>query len=155
MWPMCALAEGLYIWLLRTRPKSAVGQERARTLPLKQETTSVLICGGNPVVGKALKLLLRSIGYKASYLPRLASDKPDVLDGAQLLLCAGRVGAEQREASASFESERARVGIPVLELVSSIEEAQNGKENLVPWPCRVEELKRRIDDTLLNRSRPR
>lgn len=120
----------------------------------KQETSSVLIFGGNPVVGQALKLLLGSIGYDVRYLPRIALDKPGILDGVQLLLCAGRVDPEQRGASASFENLRAVVGIPVLELVSSTRGAQPRKENQIPWPCRMEELKRRIDAALLGGSRP-
>ncbi len=132
------------------RPEGAAWQEeRKDPLLRKKKTGPVLIFGGNPVVGQALKLLLGSVGCDARYLPRLGSDEPDVLEGVQLLLFAGRVGAEQPEASAQLENAAVMAEIPILELVSSTEETQAGNKRFVLWPCPIEELKRRIDAALL------
>ncbi|MBV9453428.1 MAG: hypothetical protein JOZ19_04815 [Rubrobacter sp.] len=113
------------------------------------ELVSLLVFGGSPVVGKALELLLGRMGYHVRYLPQISFDKPDMFDGVQLLLFVGGVGGKSRRTSASLvESVRDKLGVTVLELVSSARGVQAEKENLVPWPCRMEELKRRIDAAL-------
>lgn len=122
---------------------------RTLILPADDELVSLLVFGGSAVVGKALEVLLGRMGYNARYLPHISLDKPDMLDGVQLLLFVGGVGASLRGKSASLvESIRDKVDAPILELVSSTRGARAGKENLVPWPCRMEELKRRIDAAL-------
>lgn len=72
-----------------------------------------------------------------------------MLNGIQLLLFVGAVDAEQRANSASLaESVPDKVDVPILKLASSTRRTQAENENLVPWPCRMDELKRRIDAAL-------
>jgi hypothetical protein len=123
---------------------------RVRVLLAEGERASLLVFGGNPVVGKALQLLLSNLGYDARYMPQISFDKRDMLNGIQLLLFVGAVHAEQRANSASsVESVRDKVDVPILKLASSTRRTQaENEKNLVAWPCRMDELKRRIDAAL-------
>ena len=118
-------------------------------------SASVIVFGGNPVVGRVLQALLEDLGYQARFLPQDSFDEPGLLDGARLLLLTGGADTESRDTSAALvERVRAKVGgAPILKLTSSMEGGQAEKENLVRWPCRLEELKRRIDALLPGGSR--
>ena len=156
---MCHLAD---VWpppsaipLVHSQPGYECLIGKVQRLLADDEQALLLVFGGNPVVGKALQLLLSDIGYHTRYLPQISFDEPDMLDGVQLLLFVGGVGARPQGNSASLaESIREKVKVPILELVSFSRETQAEKENLVPWPCRIDELKRRIDAVLLNRYHP-
>ena len=120
-----------------------------------QEATSVGVFGGDPVIGRALEQLLRSAGYAARFLTEASFEGEEPLDGIQLLLFAGEADADRRAASLSFlESVPTMANIPILELVSSLEGSQGGAGGVFPWPCRVDELSRRIEAALLEGSRP-
>lgn len=117
-------------------------------------TTSgvVLILGGNWVVGRALRLLLRDAEYKVRFLIGPSLDEPGLLDGVQLLLLAPGLGAEFRDALLALVGGRPLAArIPVLELVDNPRSVGDGVEHTVPWPCRAEELKRKIKALLLNK----
>lgn len=99
----------------------------------------VLAICGDPIVGRALVLLLRGARYEVRFLPDPAD--PADLEGVQLvLLTPGAEGFADADYFRDF---------PVLELVSF----GAGREpfplrHLVPWPCHTEELRRRIEDAL-------
>ncbi len=118
--------------------------------------TVLAICG-DPVVGRALALLLRSCLYEVRFLPVSSLSEPVALEGVRLLLLAPTwdLDAERREVLlASLRDASAATGAPILELTSSTGEARNGiarlrPEHVVPWPCTTEELERRIHAALL------
>ena len=113
-------------------------------------SAAVLVLGRDAVVGKALELLLRSADYNVKFLTEPSLDEPGLLDGVQLLLLAPGLSAKRREALLTLVSSMpVAVRIPVLELASNIKRAQVGTGHLVPWPCRAEDLERRIKAALL------
>ena len=122
-------------------------------LPAK---TVLAICG-DPVVGRALALLLRSSLHEVRFLPVSSLSEPGALEGVRLLLLTPTwdLDAERRGALlASLRGATAAAGPPILELTSSSGEARNGDARLRPehtvhWPCTTEELERRIQAALL------
>jgi hypothetical protein len=114
----------------------------------------VAIFGGDAVVGQALKLRLRDVGYRARFLDEsLADEAAELLGDANLILLGPRLSAKRREVFlSSLRSAPATAGAPILELVvSSPDGAREGREEavgLVPWPCRIEELRRKIKASL-------
>jgi hypothetical protein len=120
---------------------------------LDRATTSVAIIGGDAIVGQALELLLGSADFSARFLSEPSLDELGWLDGVKLLLLAPGLDSERREALLELIDGRPSGSkIPVLELVDSARAAQAGEGNFVSWPCRAEELKRRVTDALLGRS---
>lgn len=116
---------------------------------------------GDPIVGKALVLLLRPSGYDARFLPISSLSKPESWGSVQLLLLAPtpEMSTEQREAHlASLKDATGDAKkVPVLELVTLSEEppeggARDGSWHAAPWPCKIEELERRICALLRHRS---
>ncbi len=116
----------------------------------------VAICG-DPVVGRALELLLRSSFYDARFLSTSSLSDPDSLEDVRLLLLTPMwdLDADRREillSSGRDASDAAKA--PVLKLTSSFERERNGHSRLKPddivsWPCSTEELERRIQAALL------
>jgi hypothetical protein len=124
--------------------------------PHPSAQTVLAICG-DPVVGRALALLLRSRLYEVRFLPVSSLSEPGALEGVRLLLLTPTwdLDAQRREALlASLRGASAATHAPILELTSSSGEARNGEarfrtEHTVPWPCNTEELERRIQAALL------
>lgn len=114
----------------------------------------VAIFGGDPVVGQALKLRLRDIGYRARFLDESFADEPaELLGGAKLVLLGPRLSTRRREVFLrGMKNAPATVGMPILELVvTSLDRAQDGREeavSLIRWPCPIEELERKIEASL-------
>ena len=128
--------------------------EEAR-YPASATTMVVAVCG-DPVVGRALVLLLRGSVYDARFLSTSSLGEPASLEGVRLLLLTPtrELDGEGHEALwASLRDASGAVGAPILELTSSREarngEARAGLEHSVPWPCSTEELERRIQAALL------
>ncbi len=122
----------------------------ARMALPSQEATSVGVFGGDPVVGRALEQLLRSVGYAARFLTEASLDKPGGFDGLQILLLAGETDAGRRGAPEdALESLR----LPILRLVAP-PEGPAEEDGFLPWPCRVEELRERIEAALSGGPRP-
>ncbi len=115
----------------------------------------VAICG-DPVVGRALALLLRSSLYDARFMTTSSLDEPGSLEDVRLLVLTPtwEMDADSREvllASLRDASEAAEA--PILELTSDSRGARNGHarlrpDHIVSWPCSPEELERRIEDAL-------
>ena len=111
----------------------------------------------DPIVKRALVLLLRSPRYDARFLPTSSSDVTEALDGVQLVLLGPtpQLSAMRREMLvASLVAKTLVAGIPILELVvpsgrvSAGEGRVGAKRREVSWPCSVEELERGIEDVL-------
>ena len=109
--------------------------------------TKIAILGGNSVAGRALEALLQGVGYDT----RLIEDPPErsaeqLLDGVRLLLLAPTLGAESRETLlAEMGSTLEAANIPVLTLSTSLKEALAGGPAFIPWPCRLEDLTKKIE----------
>lgn len=116
---------------------------------------TVVVFGRDTIVGQTLELLLWSADFNVRFVAEFSPDEPDLLDGVQLLLLAPGLSTERHEAlSALIDSRPSAAMIPILQLVHDDREARDGMEHLaVPWPCRAEELKRRIEAALLAGSR--
>ena len=118
---------------------------------LPETRTTVAILGGNPLVGRALELLLESAGYKVRLLeePEAFEDR-DLLAGVDVLLLGRGVSDERREEFlGAMASTLETATIPVLALSPGPEGALAAEDRLVPWPGRVEDLAREIDAVLL------
>ena len=103
------------------------------------------------MAGRALEALLQGVGYDT----RLIEDPPEgdpeeCLDGVMLLLLAPTLSSESRETllvemGDTLESR----DIPVLTLSTGFKEVLGDGRGSIPWPCRIEDLTKRIEATLL------
>jgi hypothetical protein len=112
---------------------------------------------GDPVVGRALMLLLRGSGYDAKFVPASSLSQHLWLKGSDLLLLTPtpELSSEDREALvASLEEETRSAKLQVLELAtpSSQETPKGAMEgewwHYLSWPCMIEELERSIEAAL-------
>lgn len=119
-----------------------------------QTPITVAILARDLVAGRALELLLQSAEYNTRFLVETVTyELTETLDGVQLLLLAPTLSAKHREYFLNrMRSRPATAEIPVLELITAPDEAQAEQEALVLWPCRMEDLKERIEAALLSRS---
>ncbi len=119
------------------------------------DAASVGVLGGDPVVGRALEQLLRSAGYSARFLTETSLDETQTLDGLKLLLFADDMEAGRREyALGALRDALKGVSLPILELASYLDGSKDGAAAVLPWPCRVDELRERIEAALLDETRP-
>jgi hypothetical protein len=124
----------------------------------KQEGSIALTILGDPVVGRALMLLLRGSGYETTYLPAsslLSQHLPLTSSDLLLLTPTPELSAQRREVLVALLRERTRTAkMQVLELATALSQetpkgAMEGERwHYVSWPCRIEELERSIDATL-------
>ena len=130
----------------RNEELSLDGQGVLVTVP-----TTIAIFGGNSVAGRALEALLQGVGYDT----RLIEDPPErppeeLLDGVRLLLLAPTLSAESREnLLAEMGGTLDAANIPVLTLSTTIKEALGDGPVSIPWPCRLEDLTKKIEAALL------
>jgi hypothetical protein len=128
------------------------GEKNAANL----EGSIALTILGDPVVGRALMLLLRGSGYEAKFLPASSSSQHLWLKGSDLLVLTPtpELSSEDREALvASLEERTSSLEMQVLELATPFQETPKGamegeRWHYVPWPCNVEELERWIEAVL-------
>ena len=136
----------------RTASRSGAVQALGTENSSQQTSVAVAICG-EPVVGRALALLLRSPGYDTKFVPAAWSGEAVSLEGAHLLLLAPTpgLGAKRRNALiVALEEATALAGIPMLELVAAPERMKT-RHAQVPWPCSAARLERCIETALLAR----
>ena len=118
----------------------------------------MLILGGGVLVGRTLELLLRSADYSVRYLGEPCLGKPglgegELPHGVRLLILAPEASARCREAALALAGSRfTEARIKILELCTDHQEVQVGSRRFLPWPCRIEYLKRQVMDTLLDGS---
>ena len=108
---------------------------------------TVVVVGGDAVVGTTLELLLESVDYHVSFVAGPLLNEPGVLEGTDLLVLAPGLTDEQKVTVLAALRFGAHGGspVPVVELVPELREATSADDRrLVPWPCRAEELDRQI-----------
>ena len=111
----------------------------------------MLVVGGEPATGRSLEALLQAAGYAARFQPEpLADGLSELLADSRLLLIAPGLSAESREALTNTVR-RPATKIPVLELVPADGGEVVGiqRVDIVPWPCPMKELRRRVRAALL------
>jgi len=113
--------------------------------------TTIAILGGNTVAGRALEALLQGVGYDTRLIEDPLESPPEqLLEGVRLLLLAPTLSAESREALlAETGGPLDAAHIPVLTLSTTIREALGDGPVIIPWPCRLEDLTRKIEAALL------
>lgn len=111
---------------------------------------TVVVLGGDAIVGHALELLLRGSGYDARYEDLQVFDARRALAKAGLVLLAPGFDEWGRDTVlASIEAVCRYGGLPVLELTPPVTTFRaREKHALVPWPCRTEDLEREIEAAL-------
>ena len=116
---------------------------------------ALAVCG-DPIIGKALALLLEDESYAARFLPESSLNRMGSLEGVGLLLLTPPSSVERRDhLLASLRDIPGALGIPILELVTNFEGTREtgpgaGPRRIVLWPCNREELRRRIEAALLS-----
>lgn len=110
---------------------------------------TIVVVGGDAVVGHALKLLLRGSGYDAR-VEALATFKTEgAPSDAELILLAPGLDEQGRgrvldSVAAAHRSD----DLPVVELVPATASWPREGHALLPWPCRTEDLEREVEVAL-------
>ena len=109
--------------------------------------TTVAILSGDPLVGRALELLLKGAGYDVRLLEEPdASRVEDLLHGTDvLLLDRGLTSGRREDFLGALASTLETATIPVLSLSPGSEGASAEEDRVVPWPCKIEDLVREIE----------
>ena len=109
--------------------------------------TTVAILSGDPLVGRALELLLKGAGYEVRLL-----EEPDVsrveglLHGVDvLLLDRGLTNGRREDLLGALATTLETATIPVLSLSPGSEGTAAEEDRVVPWPCKIEDLVREIE----------
>jgi hypothetical protein len=111
--------------------------------------TIVAIIGEDSVVGNALESLLRFADYGARFFPGYPAES---LEGARVALILPASISRRGEALIGrIKSHPATAHLRVIELITTPNGERNGHIHL-PWPCKLEELKRSIEAALLEDS---
>ncbi len=103
------------------------------------------------MAGRALEALLQGVGYDTRLIEDPPARSPEqLLEGVRLLLLAPTLSAESRETLlADMGSTLDAANIPVLTLSTSLKEALAEGPAFIPWPCRLEDLTKKIEAALL------
>ena len=116
--------------------------------------TTLALVDGDPVAGRALKVLLQGAGYNVRSLGHpFDGDLGGLLGGARLLLLPPARTSEAREALVGeIKASPALASLPIVALMGALDETpqSDGLAAYVPWPCRLEALTRHIEATLLH-----
>ena len=107
------------------------------------------------MVGRALESLLRVADYAVKYVADDYLERPGALEGVRVLLLGARWDARSREVAlrAVGDTLDRMGGISILELGEPSDGSKIEPECYVPWPCRTEDLTRRIDAIALTEPR--
>ena len=114
-------------------------------LPESRTTVAILSC--DPLIGRALELLLRGAGYEVRLLEEPDATRVEDLHGGidVLLLDRGLSNGRREDFLGALASTVETATIPVLSLAPGSEGASAGEDRVVPWPCRIEDLVREIE----------
>ena len=129
-------------------------------LPYRPEESEPILLAiyGDPIVGRALVLLLRGFRYDAKFLTASSLNEPGVLQDVRLLLLCPTMGltSEHREVLlASLRTKLGAVQTPIVELVANPQETQSDEGRAgnsihkILWPCSIRKLEQQIEAALL------
>lgn len=122
---------------------------KVRTALLGEPASSrILIFDGEPVVGRALELLLRTTGYDAKHVPYTNSLSLGTLEGVRILILAPGWSTESRRVAEAAVSKTGGKGWRILEMGTPPDDATTKPARYVPWPLGTDQLRRRIDTLL-------
>ncbi len=109
--------------------------------------TAVAILSSDPLVGRALELLLKGADYEVWLLAGLdAMRVEDLLQGVDVLILErGLSGGRREDFLGALASTLETATIPVLSLSPAPEGAAAEEDRVVPWPCKIEDLVREIE----------
>lgn len=104
------------------------------------------------MAGRALEALLQGVGYDTRLIEDPPESRPeDLLEGVRLLLLAPTLSSESRDAVLSeMRGTLAAADIPVLTLSTGLREALGDGRAYIPWPCRIEDLTKKIDAAVVH-----
>ncbi len=147
MWHICARSILAHNLVERRREERSLYRQGD---PVTGPTT-IAILGGYSVAGRALEALLQGVGYDTRLIEDPPKSTPEqLLEGVRLLLLAPTLSAESREVLfAEMGSTLHSANIPVLTLSTTLKEALGDGPVSIPWPCRLEDLTRKIEAALL------
>lgn len=107
---------------------------------------NLVIFGGDPVVGNTLELLISDIEYAAKHLDENGLNQPGALDGVEIALLGPNWNGREREfLQQTIERTLPGVEVPVLEVGPPADGAPANEAFRIPWPCRAEDLKYRVE----------
>jgi len=110
---------------------------------------TIIVVGGDAVVGHALELLLRGSGYDARSEALSTFDASGAPLDAELILLAP--GLDERGRSTvlnSVDADHWGDNLPVVELVPATTAWPGEGHALLPWPCRTQDLEREVEGAL-------
>ncbi len=114
----------------------------AETVPA---AATIVVVGGDAVVGHALELLLRGSGYDARVEALSTFDAEGAPADAGLILLAPGLGEQGRgTVLASVDAARRGAGLPLVELVPATTSRSGEGHVRLAWPCRTEDLEREV-----------
>jgi hypothetical protein len=118
-------------------------------------TRTALALYGDPIVCRALVLLLNGPDYDVKHLPAASLGVAGTLTGVHILLLALERGTEcRRRIFELLDSAADADGVHVLELTSALGGSSERRRQhdhagrKISWPCSTEQLKRHIDTAL-------
>ncbi len=114
---------------------------------LPQARTTVAILSGDPMVGRALELLLEGVGYEVRVLEEPdAKGVRDLLHDIDVLILDRNLSNGRREdLMGALATTLETATIPILSLSRGSEGTPAGEDRVVPWPCKIEDLAREIE----------
>jgi DNA-binding response OmpR family regulator len=109
--------------------------------------TTVAILSGDPLVGRALELLLRGADYEVWLLEEPDKSRvEDLLHGVDVVILDRSLSDGRREDfMGGLASTLETATIPVLSLSQGSEGEPTEGDRVVPWPCKIEDLVREIE----------
>jgi DNA-binding response OmpR family regulator len=109
--------------------------------------TTVAILSGDPLIGRALELLLKGADYEVRLLTELDAVRvEDVLRGVDvLILDRGLSNGRREDFVGALAGTLETATIPVLSLSQGSEGEPVEEDRVVPWPCKIEDLVREIE----------
>lgn len=115
-----------------------------------QEGLTIAILDGNTVVGHGLALLLHSVGYTTRLLKESSAENAgEQLEGVNVLLLTPDLSEKHKEAfKKAMRADSETAHIPVLTLSTALKEVLPDQTGLVPWPSRLEDVRRAIEAVL-------
>lgn len=125
------------------------------TAALSTAAIRLAVCG-DPVICRALVLILRSPAYDVRYVPVVSMGVPGALAGVQVVLLAPERDFEHRRAILGLvEAAKGADKVHLLELNSTFEDnpelcgEHTWSDSSISWPCSTEKLKRHIEAVLV------